>query len=447
MNISLVFAGCVFLFNPCVNVYDVLPDFIGLILILRGLYHCAGLNSGVAQARAKFMSALWVSVAKFVVMAIAAVTRNTVFDGTMLLTFSFAFAVLECVFLIPAFAAMTDGLAHLYLMSGENKPPVDETGARVMSVIFVAGHGVLTFAPELTHLYIKDSGYVTSRGEINIDSLHMMLLVICLAGNFLLGAAFLAVIGKFIKTMSRDAEFAGYIADRYENEIGRDGNAALTRSVRLYMLLTGIGLLPFLTVKADLTNIGISVAKFCIGPEFVCGIMFLVALKYVSVAYDKRKMKTRVGVFIGLSASAYVSSFVYSTVLGNVYMPWTEDGFFVYYLPWAVSSAISYLLFALCAGSNRNVCHALIDASVGVRGECTDEHRRELDTQRRSELKRAIDRSTAIMYVYSAISSVCTAILPFVEAAWAIRLLVGLAMFISYYLVGRDLTDEAQNAL
>ena len=36
-NLSLIFAGLLFFFNPCVNMLDLLPDFIGAILIITGL--------------------------------------------------------------------------------------------------------------------------------------------------------------------------------------------------------------------------------------------------------------------------------------------------------------------------------------------------------------------------------------------------------------------------
>ena len=37
MNIGYLIAGCIFLFNPTVNLIDVLPDVIGYLLILKGL--------------------------------------------------------------------------------------------------------------------------------------------------------------------------------------------------------------------------------------------------------------------------------------------------------------------------------------------------------------------------------------------------------------------------
>ena len=44
-------AGCLFLFNPTVNLIDVLPDVIGYLLILKGLYKLADLNGKIKAAR------------------------------------------------------------------------------------------------------------------------------------------------------------------------------------------------------------------------------------------------------------------------------------------------------------------------------------------------------------------------------------------------------------
>lgn len=53
MNIGYLIAGCVFLFNPTVNLIDVLPDVIGFLLILKGLYKLADLNGKIKTARQK----------------------------------------------------------------------------------------------------------------------------------------------------------------------------------------------------------------------------------------------------------------------------------------------------------------------------------------------------------------------------------------------------------
>ena len=51
MGIAYILAGVFFLFNPNINVVDVLPDFIGYLLIYRGLFHASFLSDNLRQAR------------------------------------------------------------------------------------------------------------------------------------------------------------------------------------------------------------------------------------------------------------------------------------------------------------------------------------------------------------------------------------------------------------
>ena len=44
MGFKLILAGLVFFFNPCINLVDIFPDFIGCILISAGLYKLADME-------------------------------------------------------------------------------------------------------------------------------------------------------------------------------------------------------------------------------------------------------------------------------------------------------------------------------------------------------------------------------------------------------------------
>lgn len=64
-DLWLISAGMIFLFNPCINIIDVLPDVIGIALILFGIRKYADLSSELGEAKKGFGKAAWVSLAGF----------------------------------------------------------------------------------------------------------------------------------------------------------------------------------------------------------------------------------------------------------------------------------------------------------------------------------------------------------------------------------------------
>ena len=108
MKIGYMIVGCIFLCNPFINIVDILPDFIGYFFILKALAELSDLDRNIRNARKRFQSALWVSVVKC-----ALVFGFMIYDSTWYLILTFSFAVLECMYLIPAFGDLFYGISYL----------------------------------------------------------------------------------------------------------------------------------------------------------------------------------------------------------------------------------------------------------------------------------------------------------------------------------------------
>ena len=95
-NLGLIFAGLVFFALPNFNLLDLLPDFIGAILIMWGLskmYMYDG-NFEDAKRSAKFL--LWISVLRLVLCFWATSGGRRDY----LLPFTFIICVLEAIYMI-----------------------------------------------------------------------------------------------------------------------------------------------------------------------------------------------------------------------------------------------------------------------------------------------------------------------------------------------------------
>ena len=85
-----------------------MPDFIGYLFILKALSELSDLERNIHNARKRFQSALWVSLVKC-----ALVFGFMIYDSTWYLILTFSFAVLECMYLIPAFSDLFYGISYL----------------------------------------------------------------------------------------------------------------------------------------------------------------------------------------------------------------------------------------------------------------------------------------------------------------------------------------------
>ena len=117
MGLGFIIAGMIFLFNPFISIYDILPDIIGYAFIVYGLSKFADIELKVMEAKRRMTSALYVAAGRMVVM-FASVFME--FDSTLILVFAFSFAALEMFFVLPAFNMFFEGMEYTCLRFSEN---------------------------------------------------------------------------------------------------------------------------------------------------------------------------------------------------------------------------------------------------------------------------------------------------------------------------------------
>ena len=113
MGLAPIALAFVFLFNPNINLVDVLPDFIGYAILIACLSVLCDLNEDIAQARSRFLSALVIDVVKLFSVFFVFGSSQTDEQNTMLLLVSFCFAIIECVVVIPAYISLFKGFISL----------------------------------------------------------------------------------------------------------------------------------------------------------------------------------------------------------------------------------------------------------------------------------------------------------------------------------------------
>ena len=432
MGFIYVLVGCVFLFNPTYGLIDVLPDFIGVVLILIGMSKTADLNSHISAAYGKMKCAAFVAFGKLVCLLLMGVL-----DSTMMITLTLAAGVLECVFLIPAFAEYFEGLGALET----GKVKVDEkvsSSIKALSAIFFVVRATAAVVPDAAAMIYETSAGAVKANAITPERLRGALLILFFAASLVLGVFWLVYVFKFINPARKDEAFVSELSARYKAEVLDNGELMLSRRVGRFCLLASLSVLPLITLRVD---------HVFFLPEFAFGILMLAA-NLITEKYAKdKKFSIILGALIAVGAGEYAAMFVYSDKFGDLYMPFGTEGFYPVYIPLVILTAAFFALFCAAVKKSGDILIKMTDDAVGLGGSYTDERRRDIDAERKRSIKNRITFLKIISYVYAAVSLGSVVALPFFEAAWLARPIVGAVLFAVWLWVTRTVAAEAENTL
>ncbi len=106
--------AAIFLFNPNINIVDLLPDFVGYFLLYTSLAKLSDLVPHFDEARDRFHKLFWITLSKlpatFIMLSIS--SQNTA-ERPIVAVFSLAYAILELIYIYPAFTALFEGFEYL----------------------------------------------------------------------------------------------------------------------------------------------------------------------------------------------------------------------------------------------------------------------------------------------------------------------------------------------
>ncbi len=437
MGIKFIIAGMVFLFNPFISLFDILPDIIGYAFIVYGLSKIADVELKVMEAKRRMTNALYVGAGRLAFMLMALFME---FDSTLTLVFTFSFATLEIFFMLPAFNMFFESLEYARMRFAENADALGSKAenAAKMTPIFVIVRAAAAVVPELTSLE-TDYGYVGD--DVGLDGsgvLRIALLALCALLALVIGVVWLSMVLAYLRELAKSADFLAYIKEKYEATVLTDRALAMRRSVRRYWSFTFAALF-FLTC--------ISIDGYYLIPEFACALLMFFAFyfsrKYVA-EYKKVVAACASAIVVGLLA--YILLFRYSAELGYVIYAYRVAGFWGYFLPYIVAALAFYALLVWLAVKGRAAAKSMVEDAVGVRGT-QDVRRREIDEERKAELCKYIDRLFVLECITIGGSAVLMAAMPWFDFSWMIRTALAVITIIYAFNVMCDIKEEAEKAL
>ena len=203
--VGLLIVAAWFLFNPNVTILDLLPDAVAYALILFSLRHLTAFVPYMREASDAFRKLFYISLLKIpalFVMLVMASQRITIS------LFSLSFAVVEIIFLLPAFTHLFEGLYYLgqrfectAAIRCEGFPKRVEA-VRTITYIFLVIRALLSTLPDFVFLLEYDP--LTGKGMTITNTQYAFLLTCAFLLALAMGIVWLVAILHYLRGLSKD---------------------------------------------------------------------------------------------------------------------------------------------------------------------------------------------------------------------------------------------------
>ncbi len=249
MGIGCLVAGAVFLFDPFIAVFDLLPDALGYLLIAIGLYRFSDMDDRLAEVSRAAMKLSLVGLVRWIalILTFGLVSYNE--RPVFMLLAVFVLAVVDLLMLLPMWKNFSGGI--LYLGSRADATAVfdrSRIGGRLhrrslceryvsFTILYFVLREVLAVLPELTVLTHERGGADGSVQSLyNFIGLFRMLGILI---SLILGMIWLVKTIVFVHKLKRDRLFFEALHRKYAAEVAPRQDLFAMRAVKASLVSLG----------------------------------------------------------------------------------------------------------------------------------------------------------------------------------------------------------------
>lgn len=363
LGLSSIVWAFVFLFNPNLNIVDILPDFIGYAIICAALSKIADMNEDIATASKGFVRALFADIVKFVCIFFVFATSNPEEKNTLLLLVAFVFEVVELLLLIPAFKALFSGLIQLGYKF-ENKAVLGRKNTisrknytekiAALTYTFLIVKALACVLPEFavlsTHSYDELSASTFLYDYIGL------LRSFALFVGLIVGIVWLCGMVKFFRRVSKDSVFTEALVDCYNKTVLPRESIFVKKAVKLISLLFCVAAVLCIDFRIDNFNVIIDTI-----PAIILIICALLTKRYIG-ARSKTLVPFIVYAVVSFVAIVFEYSFFNEYFYGAIYK---NDAAFVAYRFMLILSVADAVAFLIAVFGMANMLFAIIKDHTG----------------------------------------------------------------------------------
>ncbi len=354
-RIGKIALGILFLLNPGINVIDILPDFIGCLLIVSGLRGLRDISDSFEEARLNFLRLFWISLSHIpAFVAMIMISSTYMSEKTSILVFAFIYSVIEFIILSNALSSLIDGFIYIgerhggdccFYLTKANGKKIEVGSLKSFTYAFLIITKALTVVPNLLYLYDTslDYGAVVSPFAVNPIEFIGPVTAVCFIPALIVGIAWAIRMYSYIKDISRDTQFIENI-----DRVLSDKALTSTAEFKYRRIKTAFCFI----VAAAVLSIDFYSDEFNVIPDIICAALLLIAVLFMKKNFE---LKGRLAVVLcSLYTFAEVLLFCIA-VYFNMNFKFADvsrvpqaDGIYILYV---VAIALCEVLFVLSFGS------------------------------------------------------------------------------------------------
>ncbi len=340
MGLGLLIASVFFLFEPNINLADIIPDLVGYVLLYLGLTQLAVLNDDIADAQNKFKWGMVIGALRPISMIMVNTTFAEKERPTSILLFTFLFSLAEVIFIVSAYKSMFEGITSLWsrrggdeIYSATGSVTLGEKAER-FTTVFLIVKALLAVLPEATALtldiYTENFimylyNYIT----------HFRIIGFIIASVF--SIIWLRMVLKFFKALKKETDVIESLTHSFEENAKEHEGVFIKRNIY-------IGILPL--ILGAVLCVDLHIPEFNVIPDILAALMFasgaFLLRKYLK-SY-KKALYCSIAYFV-LSGAASIVKIVFLDRHGFFTAANFKDDAYVDFIIMCVSTVIENLAF------------------------------------------------------------------------------------------------------
>ena len=293
---SLLVFCLILLFNPSINVIDILPDFIAYFILARLFEDAADSAPYFEETRVGFIRLAWVNLSKIVGLFLIGIERSrNSFNNDIVPLVSLVFATVELIILIPTVKNLFDALFRLGERSdatalitpfpttkrGRYKMPPEML--RSFTFLFAICKCVVYFLPDL-FLLTKTNDRPGGTQIITMSKYYPYSIMLAQLIGLIVGAVWLSRMIKYIRAVRSQGKFHSAIDTLGARDITAYQNKTALRKMKSALTLLFIAsIFSFELVFTNYNEINLF-------PHFIYGALLTLAMKKLVGKYDKSNL-------------------------------------------------------------------------------------------------------------------------------------------------------------
>ena len=299
VRFGLVFLGLCFFFNPTFAAIDVLPDFIGCLIIAAGLLRAALLNAELKKAQLGFLKMALVDGIKNIALMGALGTGSAADQPTLILITAFASSTVGLIFGIMAVRALFDGLFSLACTYDQVELYGNVFGGasateriEKWTTIFLIVREAICLLPEFAALSTSTGSFSNSPLRHLYDYITLLRSVAVIVAG-VVGIVWLVNLLIYYAKLRRASGLFEGLGERYALYCEEHPGLFVERRHGLALLILAVGSVFLVDFYLDFKNVI---------PDAVAGVLMLIGALIPAVGW-KHRMRTAVtaGVYTVLS--------------------------------------------------------------------------------------------------------------------------------------------------